>query len=147
MTPDVNLLVAASRADHPLHRPALAWLGDAIEQCRAGARLLILPMVATGFLRVATHPKVFVEPTPPDDAIAFMEALLAAAGSEMPSLGGEWPVLCQLCRAGSLSGNDVPDAWIAAAVTALGDHLYTFDRDFTRLLPRRACTVLAGARA
>ncbi len=32
MTPDVNVLVAASRQDHPHHGPALRWL----ETARAG---------------------------------------------------------------------------------------------------------------
>jgi predicted nucleic acid-binding protein len=30
MTPDLNVLLAASRADHPQHRPALSWLEQAI---------------------------------------------------------------------------------------------------------------------
>jgi uncharacterized protein len=29
MTPDVNVLVAASRSDHPHHGPALTWLDAA----------------------------------------------------------------------------------------------------------------------
>ena len=42
----------------------------------------------------------------------------------------------------SASGNDVPDAWIAAAVQTLGEHLTTFDRGFLRLLGRTELTVL-----
>jgi len=37
---------------------------------------------------------------------------------------------------------DVSDAWIAAAVTANGLHLVTFDRDFTRLLRPAQYTLL-----
>ncbi len=41
-----------------------------------------------------------------------------------------------------LSGNAVPDAWLAASVIGLGEHLVTFDAGFRRLLPRRQLTVL-----
>lgn len=38
--------------------------------------------------------------------------------------------------------NDVPDAWLAAAVTQLGEHLVTFDADFKKLLSQKQVTVL-----
>jgi len=63
MTPDVNILVAASRLDHPHHEPARAWLEDALAKSAEGHSLAVLPMVASGFLRLVTHPRVFVEPT------------------------------------------------------------------------------------
>jgi toxin-antitoxin system PIN domain toxin len=143
MTPDVNLLVAASSADHVLHRPAYAWLEGAISASARGARLSILPMVAAGFLRIVTHPKVFARPVAASDALAFLDAVLNSPGVEMPQLASEWPVLCQLCRAGQLAGNRIPDAWIAAAVIARGDHLVTFDKDFRSLLSARALTLLS----
>ena len=64
MTPDVNVLVAASRSDHPHHPVAIRWLDDALDACALGQGLALLPMVAAGFLRLVTHPRVFVEPTP-----------------------------------------------------------------------------------
>jgi TIR domain len=36
MTPDVNVLVAASRSDHPHHGPALTWLDAALDDCEKG---------------------------------------------------------------------------------------------------------------
>ena len=33
MTPDVNVLVAASRSDHPHHWVAHSWLQDALAAC------------------------------------------------------------------------------------------------------------------
>jgi uncharacterized protein len=144
MTPDVNVLVAAATADHSLHEPAYAWLERATAASALGARLAILPMVAAGFLRIVTHPKIFARPATADAAIAFIQAVLSAPGVDMPELASEWAVLCQLCRAGRLSGNRIPDAWIAAAVIATGDHLVTFDKGFRSLLPRRALTLLAA---
>ena len=37
MTPDVNVLVAASRADHPHHAMARTWLEAAVQAAGAGA--------------------------------------------------------------------------------------------------------------
>jgi toxin-antitoxin system PIN domain toxin len=142
MTPDLNVLVAASSSVHPHHRAALGWLKGAIASCADGAVLLVLPMIAAGFLRVVTHPKIFIHPTPVDDAISFIETLLRVPGAEMPELATEWASLCHLCREGRLAGNEIPDAWIAAAILARGDHLVTFDKGFAHLLPRRAFTLL-----
>jgi hypothetical protein len=42
MTPDVNVLVAASRADHPHHQTALTWLTQAMAHARTHADLRLL---------------------------------------------------------------------------------------------------------
>jgi toxin-antitoxin system PIN domain toxin len=143
MTPDLNVLLAAFRSDHPHHKLALAWLNRAIGGCETGGSIEVLPMVATGFLRLATHPKVFVAPTPIAAAIEFIDSLLAIPGVDMPELGREWPTLRQWSRDHDLAANDITDAWIAAAVRTLGSHLVTFDRGFTRLLGRTELTVLS----
>lgn len=142
VTPDVNVLLAANRADHPHHEPARLWLQQALKNAAEGARLALQPMVIASFLRLATHPKIFVEPTPLEAALRFVDALLAAPGVERPLLGAEWPVLRRLCEEKDLRGNDLPDAWLAAAVLQQGEHLVSFDRDFKRLLPRRHYTRL-----
>lgn len=145
MTPDVNVLVAAFRADHPHHAVARAWLEAAVQACATGATLRVLPLVSASFLRLVTHPRIFVEPTPIADAIGFIDALLAVPGVDMPTVGAEWPLLRQLCQDKTLKANDIPDAWLAAAVLQLGEHLVTFDADFRKLLRRDRVTVLEGA--
>lgn len=142
MTPDVNVLVAASRLDHPHHRPALGWLNAALERCGQGERLRLLPMVTAGFLRLVTHPRVFVEPTPAEAAHAFVNSLLQTEGVELLKLGEEWPLLEPLCQEHRLTGNAISDGWIAAAVLARHECLATFDRDFKRLLPSRQLLLL-----
>lgn len=144
MTPDVNLLVAASRADHPHHRVALDWIEARGEHAAGGASWVLLPMVVAGFLRLVTHPKVFPVPTPPATAADFITALIER-GWRPARIGDEVPHLVQLCAKDELSGNAVPDAWIAAAVIAGREHLVTFDRDFRKLLPRNRLTVLKPA--
>jgi toxin-antitoxin system PIN domain toxin len=142
MTPDVNVLIAASRSDHPHHKTAYACMDEAVVACADGATLTLMPMVVASFLRWVTNSKIFVHPTPVEDAVEFLDALLAVPGVVMPALGVEWPMLRQLCIEKKLAAHDVPDAWLAAAVIQLGEHLVTFDTDFKRLLSRTQVTVL-----
>jgi toxin-antitoxin system PIN domain toxin len=142
MTPDVNVLVAASRSDHPHHAAALSWLEAASAAAETGAAFTAMPMVLESYLRLVTSPRIFVEPTPIADAVGFVDALLAMPGVHLAPLGPEWPKLRQLCMDKKLAGNDLPDAWLAAAVEQQGEHLVSFDRDFRRLLPRRRFTLL-----
>ena len=145
MTPDVNVLVAASRADHPHHDVARVWLEEALGASHAGAALTLMPMVLASFLRLVTSPKIFQTATPIKDAVAFVDALLASPGVQLASLGSEWSKLRQLCLDKQLSGNDVSDAWLSAAVVHLGEHLVSFDRDFRKLLSRNQFTLLEAA--
>ena len=142
MTPDLNVLLAASRADHPQHRPALGWLEQAIVRCETGGSIELLPMVTAGFLRLATNPKLFASPMPIAAAVAFVDSLLVIPGVEMPELGREWPTLRQLSCDLGLAVNAITDAWIAAAVRTIGSHLVTFDKGFRRLLGNAELTVL-----
>jgi toxin-antitoxin system PIN domain toxin len=144
MTPDVNVLVAASRSDHPHHAVARTWLEEAVGAAGHGAAFTLMPMVLASFLRLVTSPKIFHLPTPVEDAVAFVDALLASPGVRFAHLGEEWPSLRRLCLDRQLSANDVPDAWLAATVSHRGEHLVSFDRDFRKLLPRRQFTLLKG---
>ena len=142
MTPDVNVLVAASRSDHPHHTVARIWLERAAAAAASGSTLILMPMVLASFLRLVSSPKIFQVPTPVEHAVAFVDALLAAQGVHLAPLGPEWPRLRQLCIDRQLKGNDVPDAWLAAATIHLGEHLVSFDRDFRKLIGRSQFTLL-----
>jgi toxin-antitoxin system PIN domain toxin len=143
VTPDVNVLVAASRSDHPHHAVARTWLEQAITHSSQGTPLKLQPMVIASFLRLVTHPRIFIHPTPMPEALRFVDALLTAPGVEQPELGAEWPALRTLCADKALAANDVPDAWLAAAVIHQSEHLVSFDADFKRLLSRAQFTRLA----
>ena len=143
MTPDVNVLVAAYRSDHPQHGAARIWLARARSECVEGAAtLVLLPVVVAGFLRLVTSNRVFVEPDSIEDAVAFVESLLASPGVEFHAGGAEWPLLRDKLLRLNLKGNLVTDAWIAASTEALSEHLVTFDGDFKRLLLSRDLTLL-----
>jgi toxin-antitoxin system PIN domain toxin len=144
MTPDVNVLVAASRSDHPHHVVARGWLEQAIEKALTVAPLTVQPMVSASFLRLVTHPKIFVNPTPIAEALRFVDVLSTLPGVSVPALGEEWPAFRKLCMDKGLTANDLPDAWLAAAVIHQGEHLVTFDKGFRRLLARSQFTRLAA---
>ena len=145
MTPDVNVLVAASRSDHPHHAAARAWLEQAAAAAAGGAAFTLMPMVLASFLRLVTSPRIFRQPTPIDNAVGFVDALLDCPGAQVAPLGPVWPRLRQLCLDKRLAANALPDAWLAAAVAQLGEHLVSFDRDFRKLLPRSRFTRLGSA--
>jgi toxin-antitoxin system PIN domain toxin len=143
MTPDINVLLAASRADHVHHRVARRWLTAALCAASNGARFEVMPMVTAGFLRLATNKRVFPDPMPIETAVEFVEALLSAPGVDVLTLGTEWPTLQRLVLDEGLTGSAISDAWIAAAVRANNAHLVTFDRGFRRLLGKRDLTILS----
>jgi toxin-antitoxin system PIN domain toxin len=142
MTPDVNVLVAASRSDHPHHAVAKTWLDEALSAAEAGASFTLMPMVVASLLRLVTSPKIFVQPTPIAAAVAFVDAILAMPGVQLASLGPEWPKLRQLCLEEQLVGNELPDGWLAAAVDFHAEHLVSLDRDFKKLMARARFTLL-----
>ena len=144
MTPDVNVLVAAARSDHPHHAVARAWLEGILAEAGAGTVCTLMPMVIASFLRLLTSPKIFVRPTPIDEAVGFIDALLTLPGVRVADLGPEWKRFRQLCLDKRLSGNDLPDAWLVAAVAQCGEHLVSFDRDIRKLLGRGQFTLLVS---
>ena len=76
------------------------------------------------FLRLATNAKIFLQPTPIADAIAFIDILLAMSGVEIPASGSEWLLRRSLCLEKKLTGNAIPDAWLAAAVYCMAVNIW-----------------------
>src|ERR1700679_1155193 len=106
--PDVNVVIAASRSDHPHHRTELGWVKRALAECEPNGGIEIYPVVATGYLRLVTHPKVLREPPPLIDASKFLDGLLAHAGVSMSESGiDEWNACRKLCLDKNLTANDI----------------------------------------
>jgi hypothetical protein len=124
---------------------ARAWLETALAAAAGGTSFTLMPMVLASFLRLVTSPRIFRQPTPIDDAVAFVDALVESPGVHLAPLGPEWPKLRQLCLDQQLGGNVIPDAWLAAAVVQTGEQLASFDRDFRKLLPRGQFKLLSPA--
>ena len=142
--PDVNVLLAAFRKEHPHHAPARAWLDETLAAVQTANGLGLLPAVVTSFLRMATNHRVFPHPAPMKSAMSFVDALMAQPGVEWLNQEHQWPQFRTLCLDGKLEGNAMPDAWIAASASALGAKLVTFDRDFSKLLSPREWLLLKG---
>ena len=127
---DVNVLVYAHNEDANRHAEYRAWL----EESANGAEPFGLSsIVASGFLRIVTHPKVLANPVAVDVAIQMLEELHAAP-AVVPLEPGRrhWSVFTGLCRAVTARGNAVPDAYLAALAIEHGCTWYSADRGFAR---------------
>ena len=142
---DVNVLVAANRADLPQHQAVKGWL----EQSLDGASTVGLPSASlVGYLRLVTNHRVFVQPTSPDDALAFCDAVLAAPAARRVSPGpGHWARFRGLVSELALRANDLPDAHLAALALEHDATLATSDRGFARFAGLARVDPAAGAPA
>jgi toxin-antitoxin system PIN domain toxin len=127
---DVNVLVSAFHQGAPDHASMRAWLESAVN---GDEHVGVSEAVATGTVRVLTHPRVFDPPADVDTAVALVGALLDHPNVVVLSPGPRhWRRFAELCRASGARGNLVADA--AHAATAI-EHNATFvtkDRDYAR---------------
>lgn len=127
---DVNVLVHAFRPTAPRHEHVRQWLDSAAQ---GPEQIGVLPSVGSAFVRIVTNRRIFREPTPPDEALEFVDALLSAPRALVTSPSqAHWHIFTGLVRDLHLTGDDVPDAFIAAATLDLGATLVTSDRGFRR---------------
>lgn len=128
--PDINLLVYAYNPNAPLHAAAKAWWEDRLN----GHDPVGLPwLVAAGFIRVMTHPRVLARPMPVEAAIAAVEAWYAAAPVLVVHPGERFPALLfgYLRRLG-VAANLTTDAQLAALAVEHQAVVCTNDADFSR---------------
>ncbi len=130
LLPDVNVLAYAHRADEKVHRPYREWM----EQMIVGAEPFALSvLVAAGFLRIVTNPRIYERPTPLSAALATIEALVERPTCRVIGPGKKHlELLAGLCRATRSSGKLVADAAHAAVAMENGCVLVTRDADFER---------------
>lgn len=139
---DVNVLVYAHRPESPLHEEFRAWLSAGLT---GDEPFGVSELVLSGFLRIVTSHRVYLEPTPPDVALAFCSAVLEAPAS-IPVRPGprHWSLFAGLCRAVAARGNVVPDAFHAALAIEHGATWVTTDRGFARFPGLRWSPPLGG---
>lgn len=131
LLPDVDVLLNALRPDSSeTAQQVRNWLEAAL----GGAETVGLSDLAlSSAIRIATHPRVFAEPTPPRAAVEFADALLSFPGVRVVRPGGRhWELFSALVADHRLRGNDVPDAFYAALALETGARLVTRDRGFAR---------------
>lgn len=128
--PDVNVLVYAHREDAPYHDACLEWLQGVVNADEAFG---LSEFVLSGFVRVATHPKVFKTPSSIADAIAFANQLRDQPNCVLVKPGPRhWDIFTRLCLDSGVKGNLVPDAYLAALAIESGCEWVSSDRDFSR---------------
>lgn len=129
--PDVNVLVYAHRREADDHEAYAAWLRTSLG---GDEELALVDAVLTGFVRIVTNPRIFVDPTPTSTALEFV-GLVRASPLARTSVAGEsaWGELGRLAeRDRALRGNLVPDAWLAAIASTTGARVATADAGFAR---------------
>lgn len=128
---DTNILVYAHRRDAEFHQPA----ARSLEELAEGRSAWAIPWPCLHeFYAISTHPKIYDPPSTREQAVAQVNAWLAA-----PTLTllcepvGYWDQLSPLLFSGRVAGPTVHDARIAALCVAHGvRELWSADRDFSR---------------
>ena len=127
---DVNVLVYALRVDVADHSRYKDWLEEMVASESAFA---VSEQVLSGFVRVATHPRAFKQPTPLDVALSFADLIRNHANAVTVAPGERhWDIFTRLCRNAGAKGNLVLDAYLAALAIESGSEWITTDRDFAR---------------
>jgi uncharacterized protein len=139
----VNVLVYAQRGGTPEHDQIGSWLQGV---ANGSAPFALSTLVLSGALRVLTHPRVFANPTPLEDALEFIEALRARPNCvEIAPGPRHWHIFGELCQATEAAGNEIPDAYLAALAIESGSEWITTDTGFSRYEGLRFSHPLAGS--
>ena len=87
-----------------------------------------------GYLRIATHPSIFVRPLTHSDAVANIEALLAPAHVRIVGESERfWPAYRTVSDDVPARGNGVPDAHLVGLMVDHGiSAIWSRDRDFRK---------------
>lgn len=133
LMPDVNVLVYAHRVDERFHDGYRDWL----ERLVGGREPFALSvLVAIGFVRVVTNPRIYPKPTPLPVALATVEELSGHPRCRLVVPGPDhWRTFAALSRAASVTGKLVADAQHAAVAVSAGCTWVTRDGDFARFAP------------
>jgi hypothetical protein len=122
--------VYAFREEAPDHERYRDWLAAATSSYEPVG---LAPVVLSGFIRVATHPRVFSPPAPIERAFDFADALLSQPSAVLVVPGPRhWEIYKRLCISVGAKGNLTAEAFIAALAIESGCELITTDRDFSR---------------
>lgn len=132
---DTNLLIYAHRGDSPHHEAARRLLDERAQ----GVAPFALPWPCVHeFLAVVTHPRIYDQPTPTDQALAAVDALTALPHLRLLGEGAAHLTILRELLGSTVAGPKVHDARIAAICLAHGvSELWTADRDFSWFLQLR----------
>ena len=128
--PDINLLVYAYNEAAPFHSAARAWWEDLMTR----EQPLAVPWaVVLGFIRVVTHPAVFVEPLHPTAAVQRVRAWFDRPHVQILDPGPRHlHIVEDLFRATGVAGTLTTDTHLAALAIEHQCELHSNDSDFQR---------------
>lgn len=128
--PDINALVYAHRGDLAPHERYRAWLHETLNGVSSYG---VVDVVVLGFVRLVTSPRIFREPTPLADALAFADVFRHRSHAIPVGPGPRhWSIFDGLCGKISAKGGDITDAYLAALAIEHGHELVTEDAGFRR---------------
>lgn len=127
---DANILIGAFRSDDPDHATLKGWLEETLNQ---GNTVTFPALVEVAFLRIVTHPRIFRVPSTLEEATVFLQVLQESGQLRetpwTPRMRARWWRWCQDL---GLTGNDVNDAYLAAAAAEARCRLVSRDQGFDR---------------
>lgn len=127
--PDVNMLLYAYDRGSKFHTAAALWL----EKTLLEEEVFFSWHTITGFLRIATNPRILTNPATLDEAISIVDSWLALENTHLVFLEKKnWPLFSKILLDAQANGNLVMDAHLAATAASCGATLASTDRDFTR---------------
>ncbi|MDX2269900.1 MAG: type II toxin-antitoxin system VapC family toxin [Bryobacter sp.] len=130
LIPDINLLVYAYDSTSPHHLSAKTWW---IEKMSGRETVGIAWLVALGFIRLWTNPKIFEYPMTMEKALGHVESWLKRPAVKMINPGARHAdILFRLLRESKSSGNITMDAHLAALAVETGGEIQSSDTDFLR---------------
>jgi len=139
---DANVLIYAHRQDAQNHEKYRHWLESIIN----GNELFgISENVLSSVIRITTHPQIFKKPSSLKEVLTFIEQVRSPAHCLIVNPGPKhWDIFCSLIRTLKLTGNAVPDAFLAALALEWGYDLVTTDQGFSRFPSLKWHHPLAG---
>lgn len=142
LLPDVNVLIHAHREQdeqHPAHR---VWLTELVN---GSSSFAVSELVLSAFVRIVTNTRVYQDPTPLREALAFVDDIVnSPACTRLRPGPRHLTIFTDLCRAVKVTGNVVPDAYHAALAIEHGCTWVTNDRGFARFPGLRWSTPFAA---
>lgn len=145
IVPDVNLLLYAYDTSSPFHSKAAAWWTE----CLSGTEPIGLPaVVAFGFVRLGTNPRVFAAPLTPSEAATHVRSWLGQPPVQILQGTATHVVdVLKLIEEIGVAGNLITDAQLAALAIENEAVLHSSDTDFLRFSGLRWMNPLTGQRS
>ena len=125
-----SIIITWHRTDHPDHQPVNKFMHDLL----AGPELFGCPdLVWVALLRLCTHLRIFVVPSPLEDLENFRTSVTRQRNYvPVVSRVGHFDVVHRLCRTHRAGGNLVNDAYLAAFSVDQSMTVVSLDHDFAR---------------